>query len=198
MAIVQADASSSAVTATSTVNNAGTALNAGTSASSIDNLALGKSFTGGVFASTPVDDADADKALSGGTFAFNGGSGCIQRVTETLAGVSKPFLVNAADDTVHSSSIARQEQVSTVRVTTAIRAGNFNPFGVADQRSNFSSAPTAAVDAFWSIAASGGNGGFQVGSSDTAATPTRSAPGEFSFMYGNPVPDSKDYSAKNT
>tara|TARA_B100000902_G_scaffold399966_1_gene474089 strand:- start:14455 stop:15036 length:582 start_codon:yes stop_codon:yes gene_type:complete len=185
---------SSAVTATSTVNNAGTALNAGTSSSTIDNLALGKSFTGGVFASTPVDDDDADKALAGGTFAFDGGRGAIQRVTETLAGVSKPFLVNAAGDTKNDRSIARQEQVSTVRTTTAIRAGNFNPFGIADQRSNFSSAPTAAVDQFFSISADT----LQAGSSDTAATPTRSAPGEFSFMFGNPVPASQDYSAKNT
>lgn len=193
MATVQSNGSS-AVTATSTVNNAGTALAGGTSASTVDKLALGKSFTGGVFASTPVDDADADKALSGGTFAFDGGRGAIQRVTETLAGVSKPFLVNAADDTVHSRSIARQEQVSTVRTTTSIRAGDFNPFGIADQRSNFSSAPTAAVDDHYSISAVG----TQTASSDTAASPTRSAPGEFSFMYGNPVPDSKDYSAKNT
>lgn len=194
MAIVQADQSSSAVTATSTVNNAGTALNAGTTSSTIDNLALGKSFTGGVFASTPVDDADADKALSGGTFAFNGGSGCIQRVTESLAGVQKTFLLNAADDTVHSKSIARQEQVSTVRTTTSIRAGDFNPFGIADQRSNFSSAPTAAVDQFFSISADT----LQAGSSDTAATPTRSQPGEFNFLYGNPVTSGAKYSAKNT
>mgnify|MGYP003108910043 CR=1 FL=1 len=193
MATVQSNGSS-AVTATSTVNNAGTALAGGTSASTVDKLALGKSFTGTAFASSPVDDGEADKALSGGTFAFDGGRGAIQRVTETLAGVSKPFLVNAAGDTKHDRSIARQEQVSTVRTTTSIRAGDFNPFGIANQRSNFSSAPTAAVDQFFSISA----GTLQAGSSDTAATPTRSAPGEFSFMYGNPVPDSKDYSAKNT
>jgi len=194
MAIVQADQSSSAVTATSTVNNAGTALNAGTSASSVDNLALGKSFTGGVFASTPVNDADADKALSGGTFAFNGGSGCIQRVTDSLAGVSNTFLVNAADDTVHSRSIARQEQVSTVRLTTAMRSGLFNPVGFADQRSNFSSAPTAAVDQFYNIASNA----LQATSSDEAATPTRLKPGEFSFAPVNAATDSKDYSEKNT
>ena len=193
MATVQSNGSS-AVTATSTVNNAGTALNAGTSTTTIDNLALGKSFTGGVFASTPVDDADADKALSGGTFAFNGGSGCIQRVTESLAGVQKTFLLNAAGDTKNDRSIARQEQVSTVRTTTSIRAGDFNPFGIADQRSNFSSAPTAAVDDHYSISAVG----TQTASSDTAASPTRSQPGEFNFLYGNPVTSGAKYSAKNT
>ena len=193
MATVQSNGSS-AVTATSTVNNAGTALAGGTSASTVDKLALGKSFTGTAFASSPVDDGEADKALSGGTFAFDGGRGAIQRVTETLAGVSKPFLVNAADDTVHSRSIARQEQVSTVRTTTSIRAGDFNPFGIADQRSNFSSAPTAAVDDHYSISAVG----TQTASSDTAGSPTRSAPGEFNFLYGNPVTSGAKYSAKNT
>jgi len=180
---------SSAVTATSTVNNAGTALGAGTSASTIDNLALGKSFTGSAFASTPIDDGNADKALGGGTFAFNGGSGAIQRVTESLAGVQKTFLLNAAGDTVHDRSIARQELVKTTNIASGIREGNWNTFsGV------FNPALVSTTDQFFSISADD----FQSGSSDTAATPTRSAPGEFSFNYGNPVPDSKDYSAKNT
>ena len=188
MSTVQSNGSS-AVTASSTVNNAGTALNAGTSASSVDNLALGKSFTGSAFASTPQDDANADKALSGGTFAFDGGQGAIQRVTSTLAGVSKTFLVNAAGDTKHDRSIARQELVKTTNLASGIRAGNWNPTTGA-----FSPALVSTTDQFFSVSADA----LQASSSDTAATPTRSAPGEFSFMYGNPVPDSKDYSSKNT
>ena len=180
---------SSAVTATSTVNNAGTALGAGTTASSVDNLALGKSFTGSAFASTPQDDANADKALGGGTFAFDGGQGAIQRVTATLAGVSKPFLVNAAGDTVHDRSIARQELVKTTNLASGIRAGNWNPTTGA-----FSPALVSTTDQFYSISPAQ----LQATSSDEAATPTRAKPGELSFAPIKAASDSKDYSAKNT
>ena len=90
----------SAVTATSTKNNGGVSKNvSGSSVLSDSNLpTFGTPDRGGVFASTPVDDGGADKALSGGTFAFDGGQGAIQRVTKTLSGVSKDFLQYAADD----------------------------------------------------------------------------------------------------
>ena len=42
----------------------------------------------------PVDGADADKALSAGTFAFDNNSPVAKRVTTTLSGETGSFFVN--------------------------------------------------------------------------------------------------------
>ena len=181
----------SAVTATSTKNNGGVGKNV--SGSSVLNdsngSALGTPDRGGVFASTPVDDGGADKALSGGTFAFDGGSGAIQRVTKTLSGVSKDFLQFAAGDVSNDRSIHKREHVRTTDLATKIRAGAWVPYsGV------FHPALSASNDQFWSI--SGDT--LQAASSDEAAAPTRAIPGELTFNHGAASgPKSVDYSAKN-
>ena len=180
-----------AVTATSTKNNGGVSKNvSGSSVLSDSNLpTFGTPDRGGVFASTPVDDDNADKALSGGTFAFDGGSGAIQRVTKTLSGVSKDFLQYAADDVSNARSINKREHVRTTDLATKIRAGAWVPFsGV------FFPALAATNDQFWSI--SGDT--LQSASSDEAAAPTRAVPGELSFHDGSPTIKNADYSPKNT
>ena len=195
MATVQTDGST-AVTASSTVNNGGTAINVGTS-TVLDNRALGADDQG-VFASTPVDNAGkdyADKALSGGTFKNENQRGVIQRVTNSLAGgVSNTFLTNAAGDVSNDRSIARQEVVTTTRTTTAISAGYWNPYGISQQDSNWSTSPTTATDQFYNISGDS----LQATSTDEAASPTRSVPGELTYKLGQPGPVSVDYSAKNT
>lgn len=196
MATVQTDGST-AVTASSTVNNGGVGKNVGTSTILTDR-ALGTPDRGGVFASTPVDGATidyADKALSAGTFKYDNARGVIQRVTSELAGgVSNDFLTYAADDVSNARSIARQEVVTTTRTTTAIRAGYWNPYGISQQVSNWSTSPTTATDAFWD------NAGDTTSSTSTdeAATPTRSVPGELTYKLGQPSPVSVDYPAKTS
>jgi hypothetical protein len=191
MATVQTDGST-AVTASSTVNNGGVGKNVGTSTILTDR-ALGTPDRGGVFASTPVDGATidyADKALSAGTFKSENQRGVIQRVTNELAGgVSNDFLTHSADDVSNARSIARQEVVTTTRTTTAIRAGNWNEYS-----GTWSTDPTTATDAFWDIA----NDTTSATSTDEAATPTRSVPGELTYKLGQQGPVSVDYSAKNT
>jgi hypothetical protein len=189
MATVQSDGSS-AVTETSTVNNGGVSKNVGTS-SILTNSALGTPDRGGVFGSTPVDDATvdyADKALSAGTFKSENQRGVIQRVTSSLAGgVSNDFLTHAADDVSNARSIARQEVVTTTRTSTAIREGHWNEY-----TGSWSTPPTTATDPFYNIA----NDNTQATSTDEAASPTRGVPGELTYKLGQPVPVSVDYDAK--
>lgn len=190
MAIVQTDGSSS-VTESSTVNNGGVGVNVGTS-SVLSTRALGSS-NFDVFGSTPVDNASvdyADKALSGGVFKNENQRGVIQKVTSSLAGgVSNDFLTHAANDTANARSIHRQEVVTTTRTATAIRAGYWDIYS-----GSWSTSPTTATDAFWDIA----NDTTSSTSTDDAASPTRSVPGELTYKLGQPVPVSTDYSAKNT
>lgn len=191
MATVQVDGSS-AVTRTSTVNNGGTAINVGSSSTILDNRALGAN-NQTVFGSTVVSNAVvdyADPALSSGTFAYSNNRPTAVKLTTTLAGsVSNTFLRSGASDLGSRRSIHRQEKVRTTRTTTAIRAGYWNIY-----TGTWSTTPTTAVDNFWDIA----NDTTSSTSTDQAATPTRSIPGELTYKLGQPSPVSVDYPAKTT
>lgn len=189
MATVQTDGTS-AVTASSTVNDGGVAINVGSAATLLSNRTLGKADVS-VFGSTVVSDAVvdyADPALSGGTFAYNNNTPVGMRLTTTLAGgVSNTFLRSGASDLSSRRSIHRQEKVRTTRLTTAIRAGYWNIYS-----GQWSTTPTTAVDNFWDIA----NDTTSVTSTDQAASPSRDVPGELTYKLGQPVPVSVDYVAK--
>lgn len=189
MATVQTDGSS-AVTRQSTVNNGGVGQNVGSS-TVLGSNALGTPDRGGVFGSTPIDNATkdyADKALAAGTFKAENQRGVIQRVTSSLAGgVSKDFLTHSADDTANARSIHRQEKVTTTRTASAIRAGYWNIY-----TGKWTTNPTTATDPFWDVA----NDTTSSTSTDEAATPTRGVPGELTYKLGNPTPVSVDYKAK--
>jgi hypothetical protein len=191
MATVQTDGSS-AVTSSSTVNNGGVAINVGSAATLLSNRALGAN-NQTVFGSTVVSDATsdyADPALSGGTFAYSNNRPTAVKLTTTLAGsVSNTFLRSGASDLGSRRSIHRQEKVRTTRTTTAIRAGYWNIY-----TGTWSTTPTNAVDNFWDIA----NDTTSSTSTDQAATPTRSVPGELTYKLGQPSPVSVDYPAKTT
>jgi hypothetical protein len=189
MATVQINGSS-AVTATSTRNNHGTAINVGTS-SLLSNQSLGREDST-VFGSTVVSNATndyADPALSEGTFAFNNNRPIAVKVTSSLAGVSNTFLRSGASDLGSRRSIHRQEKVRTTRTSTAIRAGSWNIY-----TGRWTSTPTTAVDAFYSIS----EGDTSATSTDEAASPSRAVPGELTYKLGQKVPVSVDYPAKNT
>jgi hypothetical protein len=166
----------SAVTASSTINNGGTAINVGTS-TVLDTRAPGAAAKT-VFASTPIDNDSADKALSGGTFAFNNQTGLIMRVTDSLATVSNDVLVSAADDVVNARSINQISGINQTNDTSSIRNGNWNAFSGA-----------------FSPAITGGLTDFGI---DEAANPSRGTPGELAYMDGSPNPTTDEYSVKNT
>lgn len=190
MATVQVNGSS-AVTATSTRNNHGSAINVGNSAL-LSNQALGRAESS-VFGSTVISNATndyADPALSGGTFAFNNNRPVAMKVTSLLAGsVDNTFLRSGASDLNSRRSIHRQEKVRTTRTSTAIRAGSWNIY-----TGLWTSTPTTAVDAFYSISA----GETSATSTDEAASPSREVPGELTYKLGQKVPVSVDYTAKNS
>jgi hypothetical protein len=165
------------VTSTSTRNNGGAVIKAGTSATLVDNVALGYSNVG-VFGSSVQDGTDTDKALSAGTFSYNNQSPVAKRVTTTLSGVSNTFLRSGAAKPDLIRSIHKLETLRTRRLTTAIRANKYNRYtGAWD-----SGFPAVAVD---SLAA------------DNAANPSRSVPGELTYMTGSANPVNDTYSEKN-
>jgi len=165
-----------AVTSSSTVNNGGTAINVGTS-TILDNRNVG-SYTKTVFASTPIDNDSADKALSGGTFAFDNQTGLIMRVTDSLATVSNTVLVSAADDVVNARSINQVSGIYQTNDTSSRRDGAWNAYSGA-----------------YNPAYTGGLTDFGI---DEAANPSRSTPGELAYLDGSPNPTTDEYSPKNT
>lgn len=166
----------SAVTATSTINNGGTAINVGTS-SVLDTRSLG-TVDLGVFGSAVVSGVNAEKSVDAGTFAFDNQTGLIMRVTESLATVSNDFLVSAADDVTNARSIHQTSGIYITDKTSAIRNGAWNAYS-----GEFSPATTGEL--------------VDMGV-DAAANPTRSVPGELYFLQGAKTAVTGTYSPKNT
>lgn len=188
MATIQTDGSSS-VTSTSTKNSGGAFTVSGKSPNSTQLTAQqSASEQVGVFGSTVYDNSNADKALSGGTFAFNNSRPTAMKTTSTLAGVSRPFLVSGANDTDNKRSIHKLEKIRTRRITTAIRNNKWNRY-TGSWDAGF---PVNAVDDFWSLATGSGS----ATSTDQAAAPTMSVPGELVYKLSNPVPVLADYKEK--
>lgn len=176
MATVQTDGSSS-VTVTSTVNNGGTMASHGT-ATALDTTSPAPEKVG-VFGSTPVDNSDANKAVSAGTFAHDHVKPITKRVTTELAGVSSDVLDTTGSNPDLVRSIHKLETLRTRRMTTAIRNNKWNEYaGVWEE--NY---PVVAVDSL---------------ATDNAATPTREVPGSLNFLYGAPTASGVNYSSKNT
>ena len=190
MAVIQPNGSS--VTSSSTNNNDGSVLSGGTT-SFLNTVALGYSDVG-VFGTTPIDNSTADKAVSDGIFAYDNLDPIAPRITSVIAGVANDALATTANQPTLTRSIHRQEKVRTRRLTTAIRAGKWNIFKGAFLNNQNQSAdnPTNAVDDFWDNA---GNT-TSVTSTDQAASPTRSVPGELTYKTGAPLPVNDDYKAK--
>lgn len=176
MSVVQV--SGAAVTASSTNNNGGTMVDSGSASSGVMNTQASATEPVGVFASTPIDGDSADKALSGGTFAYNNNRPVAKIVTEEISGVANTFLRSGAADPSRRQAIHKMESKRTRRVATAIRAGYWNIVS-----GTFGTTPTVANDSF-------GN--------DDAARPTTSVPGEFTYRDGSPEPINDNYKARTT
>lgn len=131
-----------------------------------------------VFASTVIDNDWADKAVSGGTFAYNDKDGVGMRYTTELAGVSNSALRSGASVPGLTEGIHRLRVLRTRRFTTAIRANKYNRFTGAFEAGY----PVVAVDSL---------------ATDNAATPTRDVPGQLVFKLGQPVPVTSNYKAES-
>lgn len=175
MATVQVDGTS-AVTASSTVNNGGVGRNIGTS-----DLLTNRPFFSGektVFASTVVDNNQVDEARAAGTLAFENQRGVIRRVTNTLSEVSNDILVAGASVPSQRDPIHQTSGTYITDLTTAIRDGRWNAY------SGAFSPDVSGVDADFG--------------SDSAANPTRAIPGELYYLQGGKLAVTGTYSAKNT
>lgn len=157
------------------VNNGGTSVRV-TSNSLLRNVAVSKDSTG-VFASTVIDGAYTDKAISGGPIAHNHVKPITAKVTTEIAGVASSVLSNSSNNPAQLRSINKRESYKSAGTATAIRAGYFNLY-----TGKFSPAPTPVTE---------------TPGTDTAATPSRSAPGDLVFRTGAKLPvRNQDYKPK--
>jgi len=166
------------VKSSGSVNNRGTVARGGSVTSGkLTNVGVSR-YNTTVFASTVLDNSWADKALSAGTFAFNDKNGVAMRATSDLAGVANTSLLSGANVPGITRSINKLEVLRTRRFTTAIRANKYNRYtGTFD-----AGYPVVAVDTL---------------ATDSAANPTRSAPGQLTYKLGGVVPViNNDYKAK--
>jgi hypothetical protein len=139
----------------------------------------------GLYSNTVVDNADADKALSAGTFAHDNATPIGIKITTSLAGVSNTVLQSGAGQPGLIRSIHKLEVLRTRRLTTAIRAGKWNIFKgkFLNNQNQTVDNPTVATDSL---------------ASDNAATPTRAVPGELVYKTSAPVPVQDNYKAKTS
>lgn len=163
------------VSASGSRNNRGVVARGGSVASGkLTNVGVSR-YNTTVFASTVLDNSWANKAVSGGTFAYSDRDGVGMRYTSTIAGVSNTALRSGANSV--NRSIHKLEVLRTRKFTTAIRANKYNLYtGQFD-----SGFPAVTVDTL---------------ATDNAATPTRSVPGTITYKLGQPVPVEVNYKAK--
>lgn len=164
----------SAVTNLSTNNNGGSVLNGG-STSELQSVDLGYSNVG-VFGSYVVDGTDTDKALSAGTFSYNNQKPVAKRLTDQLSGVNNSYLSSGASVPGNVRSIHKLETLRTRKLTTAIRAGEWNIYS-----GQWATKPSTVVDSL---------------ATDDAASPSRSVPGELVYKTGAKVPVQDNYKSK--
>jgi hypothetical protein len=160
------------------VNNRGTVARGGSVASGkLTNVGVSR-YNTDVFASTVIDNGWADKAVSGGAFAYGDRDGVAMRTTSTIGGVSNTALLAGANVPALVRSIHKLETLRTRRFTTAIRANKYNRY--TGQFDN--GFPVVATDSL---------------ATDTAATPSRAVPGQLTYKLGQPAPvTGNDYKAK--
>jgi hypothetical protein len=172
MAVAQSNGS--AVTATSTKNDGGVAKYVGSS-SVLDNVSVSNPSVG-VFGSTVLDNAYADKALSGGVFKYDNLRPISKRVTTTLATVSKPVLQSGALVPGNLRLLHKRESYKVSRIATAIRNGDWNIY-----TGSWTTPPTSTTES---------------PGTDNAAIPSRTKPGELVYRTGSKLPVRDDYKAK--
>jgi hypothetical protein len=186
MSTVQTDGSSP-VTTSSTDNNGGTIKANGTLSGTFQASATTQVKTG-VFGSTVVDNADADKGLSAGTFAYSNQRPVAKKTTTTISGTANDFLQSGAADPNSRRSIHKLEVVRTRRLTTAIRTNKWNEYS-----GEFDNGyPVVNADDFWDVASSSGVST----STDNAAAPTQDVPGELTYMQGSVNPKTDEYKSR--
>lgn len=174
MAILQVNGDP--VTATSTRNKGGTGVNTASSSVLSNSVNLGSEDVG-VFGSVVVDGTDTDKAVDSSSFANSTQRPIAKRLTSELGGVNNLVLLSGAAQPYLVQSVNKLETINSLLQTTAYRDGRWNIF-------------TGQYDA-----------GYPLSSDDdflpdVEARVTRTAPGNFAYKGGNPMPLTESYPVK--
>lgn len=174
MAILQVNGDP--VTATSTRNKGGTGINTASSSVLSNSVNLGYEDVG-VFGSVVVDGDDTDKAVDASNFANSTQRPVAKRLTSELGGLSNDVLLSGAAQPQLIQSVNKLDTIKSTLQTTAYRDGRWNFF-------------TGQYDA-----------GYPLSSDDdflpdVEARVTRTAPGNFAYKGGNPLPLTESYPVK--
>jgi hypothetical protein len=147
-------------------------------------------YDAGVFGSTVLDNNHIDKALSGGTLAYNNPGPIAKKITSDLngsandvlrSGAAQPTLVQSIHK-IQVEGMGYAEGVRTTKTTSAIRGGYWNIYN-----GQFAGGyPQSSVDVL-SLAPS-----YQ----DSAANPTRAIPGRITYKTSAPVSVNTNYKKK--
>lgn len=121
----------------------------------------------------------AGKAVSAGTFANNNVKPISSLVTTELAGVANTSILTPGNDGDTVRSINKFETNESNLFTTALRQNKYNRV-TGDWDAGYPSGVTISF------------------SSDDAANPTSSVPGELTYMKGSVVPFNDNYKAKTS
>lgn len=175
-------ANGSAVTDTSTRNNRGVIATGSTITNSLFVRVHPANIVSGVAPQTtePVDHNQTNKAINGGTFAFNGGSGIIARVTTSLAGsgIARDFARSAGNEPSQIQSIYQKAVGASAGYYASYKNAKFDILNGVFVSGSF---PSGVQEAF---TFNSGVTSTNSGSTDEAANPTRLIPGEFVYALG--------------
>jgi len=131
----------------------------------------------------------AGKAVSAGTFAYNNVKPISSLITDVLAGVSDNAIKTPGNDKDVIRSINRAENQKSVLFTKAIRENKYNRYtGKFD-----AGYPASQTIIPWALSRTGPPAD---GTSDDAANPSQTVPGELTYMRGSTVPYNDNYKAK--
>lgn len=159
------------------------------SSSLLDGVAVSR-YNSGVFGSVVLDNNNADKILSAGTFAYNNQRPVGKRVSSTINGLSNDVLLSGAAQpalvqSIHKIQVAGMgysEGVRTRKLTSAIRAGKWNEYA-GEFEDGY---PQLSTDVF----------ALDPSYEDSAANPSREVPGKLVYKTGAPTIVNDDYKEK--
>ena len=203
---VQTDGTT-AVTSSSTKNDAGSIRHAGT----IDSTQGAPGFTSkdigtlstasNVHGSTVASGTNLERAFIGDAgvpgFNINRGDAQVRMVGNvdydssssnrngfTVANQSSTAMRGGASDFGQRRNVHRRETIRTVHNAEAIRDGLWNEYGIAGQRNNWESAPTANASGLWGNTSNGaGENGADHAASGTMGRPDQTG-GDITFHHG--------------
>jgi len=131
----------------------------------------------------------AGKAVSAGTFAYNNVKPISSLITDELAGVSTNAIKTPGNDNDVIRSINKAENQKSVLFTKAIRENKYNRYtGEFD-----AGYPATQTITPWNQTTNATGSG----TSDDAANPSQTVPGELTYMRGSTVPYNDNYKAKS-